>query len=121
LQPRRPVELPVIENRFAEIAPCRIKPRPLPGRYLAAEISTFQNSIQIYPRTRGYREAGAMINFDTRAECRVDLNESELNVAGFDAKKASWQKDYMRGRTIAGEAAPEHQTGLELRDFVEER
>ena len=50
-----------------------------------------------------------------------DSFNSDLKVNGSAAKKAGWQKDYTRGRTITGEAAPEHQTALELKDFIDKR
>jgi LPS sulfotransferase NodH len=53
------------------------------------------------------------------AKSRETFN-ADLKVTGSGANKAGWQKDYMRGRSLNGEAAPEHQTGLELKDFVEE-
>lgn len=66
--------------------------------------------------------------------CDPDLHEAtkrwardrqELQVRKFlaeytgDARsQGSWQKDYYQGRTPAGAAAPEHQHGLRLREFV---
>ena len=52
----------------------------------------------------------------SRESFNADLKESESA-----AKKAGWQKDYTRGRTITGEAAPEHQTALELKEFIDKR
>ena len=45
----------------------------------------------------------------------------DLKLSGSAAKKAGWQKDYTRGRTVTGEAAPEHQTALELKEFIDKR
>jgi hypothetical protein len=50
-----------------------------------------------------------------------DTFNADLKVAGSAAKKAGWQKDYTRGRSVTGKAAPEHQTALELKDFLDRR
>lgn len=50
-----------------------------------------------------------------------DSFNADLKVTGSAAKKAGWQKDYTRGRTVTGAAAPEHQTALELKDFADKR
>jgi hypothetical protein len=34
-----------------------------------------------------------------------------------EAVKRGWQRDYMHGRTVSGQEAPEHQTRLHLREF----
>lgn len=46
---------------------------------------------------------------------------ADLKVPGSEAKKAGWQKDYMRGRTVTGDVARDHQTALDLRDFADKR
>ena len=46
---------------------------------------------------------------------------ADLTVPGSEAKKVGWQKDYTRGRTVTGDAAPEHQTAIELRPFADKR
>jgi hypothetical protein len=37
-----------------------------------------------------------------------------------DAVKRGWQRDYMQGKTVSGQAAEEHQTRLHLREFSRE-
>ena len=59
-------------------------------------------------------------NYTTWSKSRDSFN-ADLKVTGSAAKKAGWQKDYTRGRTVSGETAPEHQTGLELKDFIDRR
>jgi len=59
-------------------------------------------------------------NYTAWSRSRDSFN-ADLKVSGSAAKKAGWQKDYTRGRTITGEPAPEHQTALELKDFVDKR
>jgi LPS sulfotransferase NodH len=46
---------------------------------------------------------------------------ADLRVAGSDARKMGWQKDYMRGRAVGGETAPGHQTALTLGNFEDKR
>lgn len=59
-------------------------------------------------------------NYTTWSKSRDSFN-ADLKVTGSAAKKAGWQKDYTRGRTVTGSAAPEHQTALELTDFADKR
>ena len=59
-------------------------------------------------------------NYTTWSKSRDNFN-ADLKVTGSAAKKAGWQKDYTRGRTITGETTPEHQTALELKDFIDKR
>jgi hypothetical protein len=40
-----------------------------------------------------------------------------LEVAGSEAQKRGWQKDYVRGMTLGGVRAKEHQTKLKLKGF----
>jgi hypothetical protein len=42
-----------------------------------------------------------------------------LKVPDSEAVKAGWQKDYVRGMTVGGVRAHEHQTKLRLKDFAE--
>ena len=37
-----------------------------------------------------------------------------------EAVKGGWQKDYVRGMTLGGVRAKEHQTKLRLKDFAEQ-
>jgi LPS sulfotransferase NodH len=59
-------------------------------------------------------------NYTAWSKSRDSFN-ADLKVTGSAAKKAGWQKDYTRGRTVTGGAAPEHQTALELKDFLDKR
>lgn len=59
-------------------------------------------------------------NYTAWSRSRDSFN-ADLKVTGSAAKKAGWQKDYTRGRTISGDTAPEHQTALELKDFIDRR
>jgi LPS sulfotransferase NodH len=45
----------------------------------------------------------------------------EKAVAGSEAQKAKWQRHYMRGETVSERTAPEHQTALSLREFIDKR
>ena len=66
------------------------------------------------------RDQETFANYTAWSKSRDSFN-ADLKVSGSAAKKAGWQKDYTRGRTITGEAAPEHQTALELKDFSDKR
>src|SRR5262249_26310354 len=46
-------------------------------------------------------------NYTAWSKSRDSFN-ADLKVSGSAAKKVGWQKDYTRGRTVTGEAAPEH-------------
>jgi hypothetical protein len=46
---------------------------------------------------------------------------TDLRVQGSAAQKMGWQRHYMRGETISRNKAPEHQTGLSLRGFIDSR
>ncbi len=50
-----------------------------------------------------------------------DAFNADLRVPGSPAQKAGWQRNYVRGRTIDGEPAPEHQTAVALRGFDDKR
>jgi Family of unknown function (DUF6065) len=44
----------------------------------------------------------------------------ELGQLKPDVVKRGWQRDYMKGRTVSGQEAEEHQTRLQLREFTHE-
>ena len=46
---------------------------------------------------------------------------ADLKTADSDARKQGWQKDYVRGRSVLGEQAPEHQTSVALTPFKDRR
>jgi hypothetical protein len=50
------------------------------------------------------------------AESRAKFNQ-DLKVGGSEAVKTGWQKDYVRGTTLGGLRAEEHQTKLKLKGF----
>lgn len=52
------------------------------------------------------------------AESRRKFNQ-DLEVPDSDAARRGWQKDYVRGMTLGGVRAQEHQTKLRLGDFAE--
>jgi hypothetical protein len=56
--------------------------------------------------------------YERWSESRVKFNR-ELTVPDSETAKRGWQKDYVRGMTIGGERAEEHQTKLKLKDFAE--
>jgi hypothetical protein len=45
---------------------------------------------------------------------------TDLGMLRPDAVKRGWQRDYMKGRTVSGQQAQEHQTRLQLREFTHE-
>jgi hypothetical protein len=47
-----------------------------------------------------------------------DTFNKDLGLLKPDAVKRGWQRDYMKGRTIRGQEAEEHQTRLQLREFT---
>ena len=57
--------------------------------------------------------------YERWAESRGEFNR-ELEVADSEAQKKGWQKDYVRGMTLGGVRAKEHQTKLKLKDFAEQ-
>jgi hypothetical protein len=57
--------------------------------------------------------------YERWAESRGAFNRN-LKVPDSEAVKAGWQKDYVRGMTVGGVRAREHQTKLRLKDFAEE-
>ncbi len=46
---------------------------------------------------------------------------ADLKTGDPDARKQGWQKDYVRGRLVRGEQAPEHQTSVALTPFKDRR
>ena len=46
---------------------------------------------------------------------------ADLKTVDSDARKQGWQKDYVRGRSVLGEQAPEHQTSVALTPFKDRR
>jgi hypothetical protein len=56
--------------------------------------------------------------YERWAESRGKFNR-DLGVPGSEAAKRGWQKDYVRGMTLGGVRAKEHQTKLKLKDFAE--
>jgi hypothetical protein len=57
--------------------------------------------------------------YERWAESRVTFNE-DLQVPDSEAARRGWQKDYVRGMTLGGVRAREHQTKLKLKDFAEQ-
>ena len=57
--------------------------------------------------------------YERWTESRGEFNR-ELGVAGSEAQKRGWQKDYVRGMTVGGLRAKEHQTKLKLKGFAEQ-
>jgi hypothetical protein len=57
--------------------------------------------------------------FDAFTASRADFNANLANRVG-EERRALWQRHYMRGETVTGKAAREHQTSLTLARFVEE-
>ncbi len=86
----------------------------------------------VVPQRRGELESfrPALRNLDTNEELRRAMKEwaesrHEQQVLKFMAEHGrgsasdlnSWQKDYYKGRTVAGKPAPEHQRALQLLPF----
>ena len=46
-----------------------------------------------------------------------DTFNKELGALKPDTVQRGWQRDYMKGRTVSGQQAHEHQTRLQLREF----
>ncbi|MGH7170458.1 MAG: DUF6065 family protein [Gemmataceae bacterium] len=47
-----------------------------------------------------------------------DAFNKELSLLKADTVQRGWQRDYMKGRTVSGQEAEEHQTRLQLREFT---
>jgi hypothetical protein len=58
-------------------------------------------------------------SYERWAESRGEFNRN-LKVPDSEAVKAGWQKDYVRGMTVGGVRAHEHQTKLKLKGFSEQ-
>ena len=65
--------------------------------------------------TRNHRLASAHREW---AESRGKFNQ-DLKVSDSEAVRQGWQKDYVRGTTLGGLRAEEHQTKLRLEDFAD--
>jgi hypothetical protein len=63
-------------------------------------------------------EPGLASAYERWSESRKRFNR-ELEVPGSEAQKRGWQKDYVRGMTLAGVRAKEHQTKLRLKEFAD--
>jgi LPS sulfotransferase NodH len=46
---------------------------------------------------------------------------ADLRTTDSEARKQGWQKDYVRGRSVSGDQAPEHQTSVVLTPFRDRR
>jgi hypothetical protein len=57
--------------------------------------------------------------YERWAESRVKFNQ-DLQAPDSDAARRGWQKDYVRGMTLGGVRASEHQTKLKLKGFAEQ-
>jgi hypothetical protein len=96
-------ELPVV---FEEGEPiCMIVPQR------RGELETFRPEIRELDEE--LETAGAYRQW---AASRAKFNQ-DLKVAGSEAVKRGWQKDYVRGTTLGGLRAEEHQTKLKLKGF----
>lgn len=58
--------------------------------------------------------------YQTWSRSRLEFN-AQLAVPGSSATKQRWQKDYFQGVSREGQATPDHQTKLALREFVDRR
>jgi hypothetical protein len=71
------------------------------------------------PEIREMGEEPALTEaYERWAESRGKFNQ-DLEVPDSDAARRGWQKDYVRGLTLGGVRAKEHQTKLKLKDFAE--
>jgi Family of unknown function (DUF6065)/Stf0 sulphotransferase len=69
------------------------------------------------PEVVPLRDNADLLREYTEWSASRDSFNAGLRVQDSAERKSGWQKDYTRGRTIGGEVAPEHQTGLELKEF----
>jgi hypothetical protein len=97
---------PHYSARFERGEPiCMIVPIP---RGLAEQLEPVYVPLDSNPELAGeYREW----------EKSRDVFNRELGLLKPEAVQRGWQRDYMKGRTIRGQAAKEHQTRLQLREF----
>ena len=95
----------------------------------AVHFSRGEPICMILPLPRGLAEQlePVYVPLDENPELAHDYREWEKSRATFnsdlarlqpDAVKRGWQRDYMQGRSIAGQEAEEHQTRLHLREFT---
>lgn len=88
---------------------CRIM--PMPRSYLAdytPRIESIHADKDTYEQYMAWRESRMQFNKD-------------LHVEGSEARKAKWQRDYMRGKDTKGQMYGEHETKLRLRPFNPDR
>ena len=81
------------------------------------------------PRGLSERMEPVYVPLDANPELAREYREWERSRSAFntdlgllrpDAVKRGWQRDYMKGLTVSGQRAQEHQTKLQLREFVRE-
>jgi len=89
---------------FAMIAPVR-----------RGELERFDPEIRMLSS-----EPDLMARYDAWSDSRGKFN-ADLKTGAPEARKQGWQKDYVRGRTVLGQAAPEHQTSVDLEGFEDRR
>jgi hypothetical protein len=71
------------------------------------------------PEIREIGEEPALASsYERWADSREKFNR-DLGVPESEAVKRGWQKDYVRGMTVGGSRAKEHQTKLRLKDFAD--
>jgi hypothetical protein len=99
-------DIPVVfeaDEPICMIVPCR-----------RGELEAFE------PEIREIGEEPALAKaYERWAESRGKFNR-DLQVPDSDAAKQGWQKYYVRGMTLGGARAKEHQTKLKLKDFAEQ-
>jgi hypothetical protein len=97
--------------------------------YHAVRFERGEPICMIVPIPRGLAEQlkPVYLPLDSNPELSRDYREWDRSRSTFNADLAAlhpeavrrgWQRDYMKGRTIAGEQAEEHQTRLQLREFT---
>jgi len=85
---------------------CMIVPIP---RGLAEQLQPLYVPLDANPQlSREYREW----------ERSRDAFNKELGLLKPETVQRGWQRDYMKGRTVSGQQAHEHQTRLQLREFT---
>jgi hypothetical protein len=99
-------DLPVIFEADEPI--CMIVPRR------RGELEAFEPEVREIGEEPSLAEA-----YERWSQSRTNFNR-DLEVAGSEAQKKGWQKDYVRGMTVGGARAKEHQTKLKLRGFAEQ-
>jgi hypothetical protein len=97
--------------------------------YHAVRFEKGEPICMIVPIPRGLSEQMEPIYrpLDANVELAAEYREWErsramfnkdLNMLNPETVKRGWQRDYMKGRTVRGEEAEEHQTRLNLREFT---